>query len=187
MNQRFALCLALLLPAFAAAASDVRLSTGRSADPTAKTLAEIRASEKRRIPLEVAITAEESYDLSGPVEVSVRVTNLFDTPLLINRRLLVNHPRLPGEIFFTIIGPDGKRCEIQRLITPMSAHDEDFTVLPRGLSTERTVDLSDLYSLAKKGTYKVWVTYHNDLDKPMGDKLVWKGSVISEPVVIQLN
>src|SRR5882672_6563356 len=88
---------------------DPMLSTGRAPDPTAKTVAEIRASEQRRIPLEVYITASENYTAGDPVEVTVIVTNLFDKPLLMNTRMLVNHPRLEGELSFRITGPSGQR------------------------------------------------------------------------------
>jgi len=165
---------------------DPYLSTGRHADPTAKTLSEIRASEKRRIPLEVLIKSATSYALSDPVEVTIIVTNLFDAPLMMNSRMLVNHARLPGEIAFRIQGPDGKNVNIQRLITPLSVRDQDFITLERGQSMQRTVDLSDLYGLTRKGDYKVQAAYHNEIDH-VGELHAWKGVVWSEPVDIQLT
>jgi len=163
------------------------LSSGRAEDSTEKRISEIHDSERRRIPLDVSLKASNTYSRKGPVEVTVIVTNLFDNPVLLNRRMLVNHARLPGEVVFGILGPDGKPCEIQRLVTPMSVHDDDFVVLPKGQSVQRTIDLSDLYPLKKKGVYKVKVMYHNELDQPMGSLRAWKGAVVSDPVDIQLD
>lgn len=178
---------ALGLPFLLLASHDPYQSTGRSADPTSKSIAEIRASERRRIPIDVALKAAHEASVPGPVEVTVMVTNLFDAPLLMNARMLVNHPKLQGELSFAVIGPDGKRCEIQRLVTPMSVHDDDFVVLPRGQSIQRTVDLADIYKLERKGTYKVTAVYRNDLDEPRGQQRAWKGVVQSEPVEIEVN
>lgn len=167
--------------------ADPWLSAGRKADPTAKTLSEIRQAEKRQIPLEVLLKASDGYPVGGAVDVTVIVTNLFDPPLLMNRRMLVNHPRLQGEIAFRIVGPGGQKHEIKRLITPLALRDEGFVMLPRGQSIQRTVDLEDLYGLTAKGIYKVQVSYHNEVDYPAFGLRAWKGIVWSEPVEIRLE
>lgn len=166
---------------------DPWLSSGRAEDSTEKRISDIHDAERRQIPLDVSLQASNNYSRKGPVEVTVIVTNLFDKPLLLNRRMLVNHARLPGEIVFAVLGPDGKPCEFQRLVTPMSVHDDDFVVLPKGQSVQRTLDLADLFSLKKKGIYKVRVMYHNELDQPMGSLRAWKGAVASDPVDIKLD
>ncbi len=158
------------------------ISKGRTVDPTQKSLTEIRDSEKRRIPLDVMLQAAREYSHDDPISVTVIVTNLFDEPLLINRRMLVNHPKLQGELVFGILGPDGKRCDIEKPITPMSVHDDDFVLMPRGQSIQRTVDLSDLYPLTKKGIYKIRAFYHNDVDHPIGSRRAWKGVVGSDTI-----
>lgn len=167
--------------------NDSFISHGRSADSTTKVISEIREAERRRIPLDVALKASPEYSSGDPVEVTVMVTNLFDVPLLMNRRMLVNHPRLEGELAFAIIGPDGKRCEFKSLVTPMSISPGDFIVLPRGESIQRSVNLAELYRLPYKGHYKAVVYYHNDLDQPMGNMRAWKGVVASEPTDFVLN
>jgi len=101
--------------------------------------------------------------------------------------MLVNHPRLEGELAFVILGPDGKRCEFQSLVTPMSVSPDDFVVLPRGESIQRTVNLAELYRLPGKGRYRVEVYYHNDLDQPAGNMRAWKGVVASDPAEFRLN
>src|SRR5215470_16803687 len=112
----------LVIPQIVAAQEglDPMLSAGRTPDPTAKTVAEIKEAERRRIPLEVYIKASEHYTAGEPVEVTVIVTNLFDKPLTMNSRMLVNHPRLEGEMSFRITDADGKRVEIKRFVTPLS-------------------------------------------------------------------
>jgi len=167
--------------------ADPWISAGRQPDPTAKTISEIRAAEKRRIPLEVLLKASGHYRAGGPVEVTIIVTNLFDAPLLMNSRMMVNHPLLKGEVSFRIIGPDGGKVEIQRLITPLSLKEDDFEALARGQSMQRAVDLSDLFGVTRKGIYKVQVSYHNEIDHAAGDQRAWKGVVWSEPVEVQLD
>ena len=166
---------------------DAVLSAGRQADPTAKTLSEIRAAEKRRIPLEVLLKAGAHYQAGGPVDVTIIITNLFDAPLLMNGRMLVNHPLLQGELSFRIMDPQGKRIDIQRLITPLMTRDQDIVTLDRGQSMQRSVDLADLFGITRKGIYKVQVSYHNDIDRTVAAQHAWKGVVYSEPVEIQLD
>ncbi len=169
------------------ASQDPNISNGRSEDTTRQLLAEIRESERRLVPLEVSLKTSSGYGAGDPVSVTVILTNLFDAPVLINRRLLVNHPSLPGEVVFQIFGPDGKKCEIERAITPMSVHADDFVVLPKGQSVQRTVDLADLYPLKKKGVYKVKVSYHNELDQPVGSLRAWKGVISSGAVDVTID
>jgi len=176
----------LLAPQAIANLDDYR-SDGKRSDSTSKVIAEMRQEERRRIPIEVALKASEEYEVAGPVSVTIMITNLFDKPLLMNRRMLVNHPRLPGEVSFHIIGPDGKRCEITRLITPKTLREDDFMVLPRGMSMQRTVDLADLYNLTQKGSYKIRAVYHNDIDQVAENLPAWKGAAASDPVEIILQ
>lgn len=163
------------------------LSTGRKPDPTAKTLSEIRAAERRRIPLEVQLKTAPTYPSSGPIEVTIIITNLFDAPLVMNSRMLVNHPRLQGEISFRILGPGGKKIEITRLITPLTIRDSDFVTLERGQSFQRAVDLADLFNITRKGAYKVQVSYHNDVDRVVGSQHAWKGVLWSDPIEFRLD
>src|SRR5688500_12497107 len=96
-----------------AAVADPPLSACRQVDSTARTLAEIRAAERRRIPLEVQLKSADNYPAGGPVNVTIIVTNLFDAPLIMNSRMLVNHPLLKGEVSFRIVAEDGTRVDIQ--------------------------------------------------------------------------
>src|SRR5262245_13131328 len=81
-------------------------------DSTVEAVSDIRAAEQRKIPLEIMLKASESYHGGDAVDVTIIITNLFNDPLIINRRMLVNHPRLKGEVSFRILGPDGRYKEI---------------------------------------------------------------------------
>jgi len=183
--------LLILLTAMASAqtfpAQDPWVSHGRKADSQTKILSEIRESERRKLPIEVALKARTEYKGKEPVAATISITNLFDKPILINSRMLVNHILLPGEVAFKITGPDGKKCEIQRLITPLTVGQDDFVLLPRGMSVQRTVDLSDIYPLTKKGTYKIEAIYHNELDGIQASYKAWRGQAKSDPIEITLH
>ncbi len=182
------LILFLIMPCSAGSAmADAYMPAGRSTDSTAQALSDLRAAERRRIPLEVLLKAARHYKAGKPVEVAIIITNLFDAPLLMNSRMLVNHPRLKGEVSFHILGPDGEKVEIQRLITPLSIRDTDYITLSRGESMQRGIDLADLYGMKHKGIYKVMVSYHNEVDYIFETNHAWKGMVTSEPVEIQLD
>ncbi len=167
-------------------ASDSVLSPGFALDPATKTLSEIRAAERRKIPLEVYLKASPKYDVHGPIEITVILTNLFSTPLLLNSRMLVNHERLQGELSFRVTGPDGQRVDIRSLVTPLSIRDEDFVILERGESIQRTLDLSDTFGIKRKGIYQIRVCYHNEVDYVAEGHRAWKGRVWSEPVELQV-
>jgi hypothetical protein len=171
----------------AMAVEDVFVSHGRLPDSNQKIMSEIRDDEKRRIPLDVALKARREYAFSDPVAITVTVTNLFDPPLLLNSRLLVNHRLLPGELSFLITDPDGKRCEIQRLVSAMDIRDEDFVSVPRGMSIQRTIDLGDFFQMRKKGTYNVRVIYHNSVDQTADGRRAWVGALASEATDIELK
>jgi hypothetical protein len=171
----------------AQAMEDAFISHGRMPDSTQKIISEIREDDKRSIPLEVAIKSRSTYSNSGPIGVTVTVTNLFEPPLLLNSRLLVNHRLLPGELSFLIIDPNGKRCEIQRLVSPIDLRDEDFVLLERGMSIQRTVDLADFYQMHKKGTYKIRVYYHNSDERIVNNQHAWMGTLVSEPTDLTLQ
>ena len=174
-------------PLWGAVGDAAFISQGRTADPTAKVLSEIREAERRRIPIDAAIKARSRYQLSEPLAVTITVTNLFDAPLLVNSRLLVNHRLLPGELSFSVVDPEGKRCEFQRLVSPFSLADDDFLLLARGMSVQRTVDLADFFTMRKKGIYKVQVSYRNSIDQIVNGHHSWMGSASSDVTEIELQ
>jgi len=139
------------------------------------------------VPLDVGLQASSSDKAHDPIDVTITLTNLFDAPLILNSRMLVNHPLLPGEVYFQIVGPDGNRLEVQHLATPRPVQEEDFVVLQRGHSIQRTLDLADLYGVKKKGVYRLRVCYHNEINHNIKGQLAWHGSLFSDPIEIQVN
>lgn len=188
MKRLFSIVAAALLTVpFAYAMDDVMLSQGRAPDSTRKIMTELREAEQRKVPLEVAIKARARYGVNESVPVTITVTNLFDPPLLLNSRMLVNHRLLAGEIAFLITDPAGKRCEFQRLVSPRPVADEDFVLLARGMSIQRTVDLADYFNLSRKGTYKVQALYRNQYDQMMNGTRAWLGIVPSDVTEIEIR
>ena len=177
----------LLAVSGARAMDDVMLSQGRAPDSSAKIMSELRDSERRKIPLEVAITARAHYPLNDAVPITITVTNLFDPPLLLNNRMLVNHRLLPGEISFIVVDPHGKRCDFQRLVSPGAVTNDDFLLLARGMSMQRTVDLADYFSLSTKGVYKVQAFYRNESGQLINGTRAWLGIAPSEVTEIEIQ
>ena len=52
---------------------------------------------------------------------------------------------------------------------------------------EQTADLTDMYGLRKRGSYKVQVVYYNRVDREKNGLKTWRGSVASEPTEITLD
>lgn len=179
MKRLLIVALSAFMGAPVLAGTDLYVSRGRSPDPTAKILAEIRESERRRIPIEVAVTTRQAYKGAG-IPVTITITNLFDNPLLLNSRMLVNHRLLPGELSFTVIGPDGRKCEFQRLVAALELTDADFVLLARGMSIQRTIDLADFFKMSRRGTYKVQAFYRNETDHLINGRKAWMGIAYSD-------
>ncbi len=162
-------------------------SPGFAPDPTAKTLSELRAAERRKIPLDVYLKTSNHYQAGDSVEVTVTVTNLFRKPLLMNSRMLVNHPLLQGELHFDIKDESGNPVNLETPVTPLTVKDEDLVILDKGESIQRTVDLADLFGMSRKGSYVIQACYHNEMDGMTEGERTWKGRVWSEPVHIELQ
>jgi hypothetical protein len=187
MTIRHVAVILLLSSSSWAAGQDVYASRGRMPDSTAKIVAELREADSRRMPIDVMLKVSPEYSRSSPIEVTIVVTNLFDEPLLLNTRMLVNHPLLQGEVAFRITNPRGKTCEIRRLVTPLTVREEDFVKLARGMSIQRSIDLSDLYPIQEKGTYKIQAIYHNEVEGLKDGLRAWRGLVRSDTAEFTLN
>jgi hypothetical protein len=138
-------------------------------------------------PITVTLRAARDYGRHDPVDVTVMITNFSRKSVLLNERLLVNHPVREGEIVFSIQGPDGKPYGLQRIISPRPLKVSDFAVLPPNQSVERTIDIGDMYGLRKKGLYKVRVAYRNIFEGPQSAYRAWRGVVWSDPIELKVN
>src|SRR5437879_1115391 len=66
---------------------------------------------------EITLKTAPHHARNSPIQVTVLLTNISINPELINRRFLVNHPSLTGDIYFEVVGPDGRPLLFQRLVT----------------------------------------------------------------------
>ena len=109
-------------------------------------------------------------------------------PVLINGRMLFNNYPADGEISFAIEGPHDKAYPLLKIISsPHDVKEADLTVLKVGDTLEREADLTDMYGLHKKGTYKVQVIYYNKIDLEKDSLMTWRGSLASEPTILQID
>ncbi len=136
---------------------------------------------------EITLRTAEDYFAGGPVEVTVMLENVSFTPLLLNTRFQVNHPNLKGDVYFDIKGPKGTKIQFQRLVTPRDTNDDQFQLVPRGRSIERTIDLADFYGLTEKGEYEVRVIYRNMEHRILEGNAAWMGVVVSDASRIRIQ
>jgi hypothetical protein len=184
------LCLLLMLltvPAWAQSAGPEPYLSGIIHAAPFSTPSEVLSTPNRRVPLDVMLKVARHYTAGEPVIVTIILTSLYDPPLLLNGRMLVNHPLLQGELSFRIVGPTGQKVEIQRLITPLSIRDDDFVPMTRGQSIQREVDLADLFGMLQRGTYQLQVSYHNQMGHASEGLSAWRGAIWSEPTEIELE
>jgi hypothetical protein len=137
--------------------------------------------------LSVRIKVSDHLRTGSPVEVTVLVTNSGNTPVLVNRRLLVNHEVSEGELFFRIESSTNKNFTFQALVTPRDLDDNDFQVLKSGESISKTVDLSNRYAVKEPGQYKITAIYRNTYHRSKAGLDAWIGSVASTPIIITLE
>ncbi len=137
--------------------------------------------------LSVRIRASDHLPAGSSVEVTVLVTNTGNTPVLVNRRLLVNHEISEGEIFFRIESSTNKSFSFQALVTPRDLDDNDFQVLKIGETISKTVDLADRYAVKEPGQYKIAVVYRNTYHRSKAGLNAWIGSISSPPITVVLE
>jgi hypothetical protein len=154
---------------------------------------DIRPGTSRRKTLmqavSVTVKTSDHYAAGRPVPVTVQITNESKRPVLLNKRLLVNHEISDGELFFVVESEQGNdyRHGFQALVTPRDLDDEDFVAVSPGDSISKTVDLADRYALKEKGFYTLTVTYRNEHEWSKDGLRAWKGSVRSNPARIRVN
>ena len=94
--------------------------------------------------------------------VTARLTNTSSVTIVVNRRMLLNHPGFPGEMRFDVVGPPGYRNTISFRVNAGDAPEESFVALPPGDHVFRQWPLEDFVSTQAPGDYEITMTYHND-------------------------
>ncbi len=115
-----------------------------------------------------------------PTTLEATLRNLGDVPVGVNRRLLLNNPGQPGEVWLAVDGPDGYFNSVGFRIRVGTCPDEFYVTLDPGASVGTSWLLDDYESIDAPGEYTVTLTYHQEL--PVGPKGIelatgtWVGS-----------
>ena len=123
------------------------------------------------------------YNAAEPIAARILIENLSPIEVVINSRLLVNRPIGPHEIFFQIIGPDGKVVPFETLV-----HDtfdgHTFMVLESKRVFGKLYNLRRAYPLKAPGEYTITAFYENKQEAPAALNLApaWKGRLKSNSV-----
>ncbi|HLG18044.1 MAG TPA: hypothetical protein VJH03_26620 [Blastocatellia bacterium] len=148
------------------------------------------SSFQARAPeLRLTLQLEETqYSAGEPIIARVLIENLSPTDVVINRRLLVNRPIGPHEIFFQITGPDGKLVPFEARIRE-SFESREFMTLETKQIFGRLYNLARSHTFETPGEYTVTAFYENKQDAPPALKLppAWKGRLKSTPVKFSIK
>lgn len=139
-------------------------------------------------PLGVNIRTASTQLAEAPIKATVEIKNLSGKPLLVNRRLLLNHRISEGELFFDIENQSGSKYDLQALIDPRDLGPDDFVLLPADQALMKTIDLTDRYGIRKRGHYRLIVTYRNQTAWRSESGIeAWTGTVQSSPIEIEIR
>lgn len=131
-----------------------------------------------------------------PVKCIMVLANTGKSPLIVNKRFLVNRPfPMPHEVYFVIKDEKGNELFFQLMIRAGEPKSGDFVELPGGRNIKNSdifgiieskgYDLTKAYDLKKPGVYTVSAVYENRTE-PEGMK-VWTGRLISNTVKITIK
>lgn len=126
--------------------------------------------------------------VSDAVVLAVTLANRTGEPIAVNKRLLLNHPSRPpgyGELTLAVEGPPGYENQVMFQIRTGPAQPGDFAVLAPEESVHQTYPLQNYEALHAPGTYRIWVTYRNDVAETVGGRAAFLGAVSSPAVSIE--
>jgi hypothetical protein len=140
--------------------------------------------------------SDTTYGVDDDVPVRVLLINDGDDPVTVNNRFAVSSPGGPGELTFTVLGPDGEPLPFGARVNLGRPGPEDVAPVRPAGCVGTTIDLVDYFDLSEPGTYRITATYRatggrlddedlgDDLDTPPG---VWTGTLESEEVSIEVR
>ena len=119
--------------------------------------------------------------VQGPVGVPTRLVAMLGNPesepQVVNRRMLLNHPGHPGEVWVDVRGPEGYRNRREFAVRAGPASPEFFIELLPDASAEQSWTLEDYESLDVPGDYIVTVTYHNEAPRAPDGRAMAVGQI----------
>ncbi|MBP2326042.1 hypothetical protein JOF56_006427 [Kibdelosporangium banguiense] len=138
-----------------------RITTNRDLEEAL--LTQMPASPPQELPLRLEVRViPEKGRLGEPTQITAILHNPTDKPIAVNRRMLLNRPGRPGEVWLDLRGPAGYRNSAGVRINAGSAPAEFFVTLAPGESTEKSWDLARYATTETAGNYEITLTYHNE-------------------------
>ena len=104
--------------------------------------------------LELSISLKKKYPQGAPIPLRMRLRNIGDESIVVNRRFLVNDPKEPPqfrEVTLKIRMPDGTMAAFAWDLRAGFPDAKDFRKLKPGTSARGKADLADLFGLEDKG------------------------------------
>ena len=128
------------------------------------------------------------FSVGEPIVARILIENLSPIDVVVNRRLLVNRPIGPHELFFQITGSDHKLVSFAARVRD-SFESREFVLLGTKRVYGKLYDLTKEYELAAAGEYTVTAFYENKQDPPPALKLpsAWKGRLKSNSVKFSIK
>ena len=125
----------------------------------------VSAAAARKGGLKFSISlAKKSFAPGDPIPLRMRLRNVGENAVKVNKRFLVNDRAVPPEqreVFLNIRMPSGATAEFAWDIRVGDPDKKDFRRLKPGKAASGRADINDLYFLTEEGTYKVKATYKN--------------------------
>ena len=108
-----------------------------------------------------ASLARTQTDRSEPLPVEVRLRNISDEPLVVNRRLEPGYrDSLSRELYFDLLGENGEPAPVSELdYTRQWPVPEDYVELAPGEDISASFDLFHWYRPQRPGRYRLVVHY----------------------------
>lgn len=121
------------------------------------------------------------------LEATFVLANTGPEPVLVNRRLTLNHPAELEEcrqVYLRLRDQAGAEPPFAAFLTVRELTLDDFASLAPGQSVKQTYSLQNYYALARPGQYSIQAFYENAFDTTKGE--AWKGTLESNTVTFDL-
>lgn len=133
------------------------------------------------LPLRLAVRVEPGIARVGmPLQLQATLSNPTDRAVVVNSRLLINHPQQGGEIWLRVEGPQGYRNARGFRVNPGTTPAQFYVSLQPSQSVEQSWRLHDYHSLQLPGRYTVTLIYHNEAPTTPDGRAMAIGKVIGQ-------
>jgi len=130
-------------------------------------------------------TDKNLYTSAESIKCTLALRNISKRTLTVNERLLLNYDAtFPHEVLFNIIAPDGKLLELIPIIKASLPKPRDFTTLAPSKFLMKTFELTQYFSFAQQGKYRIQAVYENHHQPE--NMVVWTGNIKSNLTEIEI-